>query len=477
MADAFDVVLPTPGQRPWNLNPAIEEIRGRVSETDDVIETGRLSDSELSAKIGEVAEPVVAAGLAADVSATKVLRIGVNTDSLGFGTGTTSPGVNGATGWPARMAAHLTSLLGLVAGGAGTTITVQVRNHSVGGSYSGSSFNRMTTDLLADAPHIALIMGTPNDTRIDAGNADLKNYAVNLRKQIGLCRVIGVTPVLVTPAPIDGTMYNPAGVYDATSETKRLAMCVAIRALATELGVMLIDVDKALSSSPEFPQLYSADGIHPGNTGADMIGSIIARGLAAQAPLALLWHLVASDNFNRADSTTSMGGGSVTYTVLGGTGGITANKAYSQGPNPLRAVVDADNADHEVEAIVTPLNNVIQGAILRVIDATNFIIAAWWPGGSPTVRLYKRVAGTDTLLVSSAALPALTVGTPFTLRARVDGAVLTVFVNGVQVVTHTLSGGDMAVFGTQELAGVFINGTGTTTAGNFDDLRVRSEPV
>lgn len=34
MADAFDVVLPTPGQKPWNLNPAIEEIRGRVGDAE-----------------------------------------------------------------------------------------------------------------------------------------------------------------------------------------------------------------------------------------------------------------------------------------------------------------------------------------------------------------------------------------------------------------------------------------------------------
>lgn len=38
MADPFDAPLPTTGQKPWSLNPAIEEVRGRVGDVEDFID-------------------------------------------------------------------------------------------------------------------------------------------------------------------------------------------------------------------------------------------------------------------------------------------------------------------------------------------------------------------------------------------------------------------------------------------------------
>lgn len=48
MASPFDVSLPAVGAKPWNLNPALTEIRTRIGSTDDIIATGRLSETGVS---------------------------------------------------------------------------------------------------------------------------------------------------------------------------------------------------------------------------------------------------------------------------------------------------------------------------------------------------------------------------------------------------------------------------------------------
>lgn len=45
MAEPFDVPLPTTGQKPWSLNPAIEEVRGRVGEVEDYVSGPGIQDA------------------------------------------------------------------------------------------------------------------------------------------------------------------------------------------------------------------------------------------------------------------------------------------------------------------------------------------------------------------------------------------------------------------------------------------------
>lgn len=58
MANPFDAPLPSVGQKPWTLNPAIIELRGRQGTVEDVINTGRLSASGLAEEIAEAAASV-----------------------------------------------------------------------------------------------------------------------------------------------------------------------------------------------------------------------------------------------------------------------------------------------------------------------------------------------------------------------------------------------------------------------------------
>lgn len=51
MAEPWENDLPSIGEAPWNLNPAIEEIRDRTADVEDVINEGRLSQGSLDSLI------------------------------------------------------------------------------------------------------------------------------------------------------------------------------------------------------------------------------------------------------------------------------------------------------------------------------------------------------------------------------------------------------------------------------------------
>lgn len=61
MAEPFDVPLPTTGQKPWSLNPAIEEVRGRVGDVEDYVSGPGIQDAiaEAAASV-EVVDGAVA---------------------------------------------------------------------------------------------------------------------------------------------------------------------------------------------------------------------------------------------------------------------------------------------------------------------------------------------------------------------------------------------------------------------------------
>lgn len=60
MASPFDAPLPSVGQKPWTLNPAVIELRTRQGTVEDVINAGRLSPSGLADAIGEAASGIEA---------------------------------------------------------------------------------------------------------------------------------------------------------------------------------------------------------------------------------------------------------------------------------------------------------------------------------------------------------------------------------------------------------------------------------
>ena len=149
------------------------------------------------------------------------------------------------------------------------------------------------------------------------------------------------------------------------------------------------------------------------------------------------------DRFQRADSAVTLGSATIggAWTAHTGTWGISGLSAYCAvraGDSVASVAVGA--ADHTVHCDVTPNNVGAQpGVVGRVVDANNYWLALpSAPNASPTLTLFKRVAGSYTS-VGDTAMPAgsFAVGQPVRLSLKFVGNAITVFVDGVQKITAT----------------------------------------
>lgn len=399
-------------------------------------------------------------------------RILVDGDSLGFGQGTTDPGPNGTTGWVPQMVARLPAYLS-IPGFSVPAVTAIVTNKSVGGSYSGSSFNRLVTDIQTVRPRIVLLPVTPNDARIDGGNANLMDTAANFRRMIGLVRLYGAVPIVITTAPIDGTKYTPAGIYDATSNAKLSSQTDLVLAVAAEQLVQVINVRASVSNNPAYAATYKPDGIHENDAGAAITGDTIARGVAGQPAIKVFGADLASDTFTRANSTTTMGStetGALTYSALAGTWGISSNTAYMATGANGRVSLETSVVNHEMQADVV-LGTGGAGVEVRQVDASNSLVFYYLGSGTFRLRIGKWVAGALTTLASSNALDALT-GT-HSLRLSASGSTLTGYLDGARTLSYVLTTAEATIFGAATKAGLYAQSP-SVAAASFDNLVVRT---
>jgi hypothetical protein len=140
-----------------------------------------------------------------------------------------------------------------------------------------------------------------------------------------------------------------------------------------------------------------------------------------------------SDNFNRADSTTTLGtpsdGGSA-WSVLGGTFGILSNEAYKVSTAAAWdiAVLEASSANVEVQATASQYGTTEPraGVAFRVVDTNNWFAAIFY--GSYVV-LNKNVGGSITEVTSAFA----SITATDTIKAVANGNSLSVYRNGALV--------------------------------------------
>lgn len=173
-----------------------------------------------------------------------------------------------------------------------------------------------------------------------------------------------------------------------------------------------------------------------------------------------------TDDFNRANSTTTLGTATTgqSWVALAGTWGIETNKGYRV------STVDSDQAailtgqtDATITATIT-WSSFTAGEVsvlARGADASNHYLALL---STSTVDLYKRVAGTYTLLGTSGAV---TWATGDTIGLRVSGTSIKGYRNGAEVVSTTdssLTSGTYAGF----------RAGGTTNTMRYDDLSITS---
>lgn len=177
---------------------------------------------------------------------------------------------------------------------------------------------------------------------------------------------------------------------------------------------------------------------------------------------------IASDTFNRTDSTTALGTsdgpGSLVWSALVATWGISTNKAYNvDAINGAQAVLDVGTPTQSSQADVSGGTNCY--VTCRVTDASNSYLGGLNSGSA--YQLYKVVAGGFTLLGNSG-----TSDTTATLKMVCNGTAIALWVNGSSLLTAT--DGDLT---TGNKAGLY-NGSGSNASrwDNFtvDDLIVAS---
>jgi hypothetical protein len=175
--------------------------------------------------------------------------------------------------------------------------------------------------------------------------------------------------------------------------------------------------------------------------------------------------ILLQDDFNRANSTTSLGSPAVggPYTVRSGTWGINNAEAYLSTPaaNAHLTFPAAVNVDISAKVPVSPSSQVASGITIRWVDANNHWLFQAMSG--PTLALYRCTAGVYTQMYSGGPF---TVGDVIGLKAFGDQ--IAWYSNGRQL--GQLADHWFATAGTD--AG--LRNSGTSTA-RWDDLLVREQ--
>jgi acyl-CoA thioesterase-1 len=333
-------------------------------------------------------------------------------------------------------------------------------NAGVGGNTTGDMLARLPGLLASERPQVVTLSVTVNDLRYDV-TSPAKDTIANLRKMVGLCRLAGALPVLVTNSPF--VVANFPGSYNNASMVARPAQVAAATALATELGVPLANVDAAWNgwSNGDFAANFTGDGLHPADDGADIWGRVIAAAIAAQGAPATVTRLL-SDDFARADAdalgSTSVGGRP--WTVSGGAWGIRSNRARVLSGTTSTALVNDGLSDAAVSVDLTTVVPGKCGVIFRAIDTNQYWVIL--VNADSTVSLASYSSGAYTVIGTSTAKAQ----SGDRLIAQAKGGSMNVILNGASVVQ---GGSDLYQSGTGK--GLWAGG-GAPEFDNFESAHL-----
>jgi hypothetical protein len=181
--------------------------------------------------------------------------------------------------------------------------------------------------------------------------------------------------------------------------------------------------------------------------------------------------VLVSDSFNRADSTNIVGttdsfngGSSKTWNTVTGTWGVNGNQLYiSSATSDDYIYVDSGVSDnYSVQVDISRVTNSEQWLVFRFADKNNFLMFGF--PGTGAARLYRRVAGTFTSMITTSLTPIA--GTIYTLKVQVSGSTITLYNGGTQIGTVTYTG-------LTTNTGVGLrNGNATITGVRYDNFQV-----
>ena len=128
---------------------------------------------------------------------------------------------------------------------------------------------------------------------------------------------------------------------------------------------------------------------------------MIPLGILGSARVSSGATVLASDNFNRADSTTTLGtsSGGQAWTARSGTWGINSNGGYVVTGSDVVATVDVGRSQDFTANISMNSAPNWPGLVVRCADASNY----YWVelGGGSGTQLSRRMAGARTVLAET----------------------------------------------------------------------------
>lgn len=340
-----------------------------------------------------------------------------------------------------------------------TTPGVHVVNAAVGGSNSSNYLTPTTRGYInALAPKIVVHTLSTNDFILHTATATFKAAI-----EANIAAIPNATHILVR------VFQRPDGALDSVPTWQAYGAAMSEIAAANPGRVTYIDeapffdaIGTTLASDPY--KFISTDTIHPSDAGHAAMADEFARQMNLPAPAPTGWFAV--DTFTRANVASIHGTrvegwptwaslGSAVYSISGG-------KAV---PTTIGVVViDALRADAEVAAVVKAGGD-LAGVVARCSDVSNLLFAVL-NSVNGKVTLYKTDAGANSALAFTVD-GMIATGSWYLLRAVCLGSVVTVYLNGAAVITHTLSAGDQTKYGAFTKFGMYTSGAATMAFDNF----------
>ena len=168
--------------------------------------------------------------------------------------------------------------------------SLSVHNAGLGGNTTRDALKRFEPSVLRHQPRVIVIQFGINDSAVDvwkkppatASRVPLKEYLDNLRTMIAAAQKQKAKVILMTPNPLRWTpkliaVYGKAPYHPDAEDGFESATLVpyveALRALATELKVPLVDVHAAYPKSHADALLL--DGMHPNDKGHELVAELL----------------------------------------------------------------------------------------------------------------------------------------------------------------------------------------------------------
>ncbi|MFM2166063.1 MAG: hypothetical protein RIS79_434 [Verrucomicrobiota bacterium] len=181
--------------------------------------------------------------------------------------------------------------------------SLSVYNAGVPSNITAQAVKRLQTDVLAYQPRIVVMQFGINDSAIDVWKkppateprVSKEAFIANYRSMIAATQKSGAKVILMTTNPLRWTSkilelygkppYKP-DAEDGFESPTLLAYNDALRALAKELNVPLVDVHAAYPAFAAKKKTYITamltDGMHPGDLGHELVAELLLPAIRAQ---------------------------------------------------------------------------------------------------------------------------------------------------------------------------------------------------